>query len=51
MTLKRLTFDITQEDHAEIKIRAAQRNISMRDWLMQAIADRIKSEKKYELEE
>ena len=45
---KRLAVDIDLELHKQIKARAAFRNISITDWIMIAITQRILEEKKYE---
>lgn len=45
---KRLIVDITVEEHNEIKIRAAARNLSIKTWVMRAIQEAILKEKKYE---
>lgn len=45
---KRLIFNVSEELHKEIKVRAAFRNISITDWLMLAITQRVQEERKYE---
>jgi len=49
--LKRLSLDISDELHQEIKIRAAKRNITMKKYIVRSILDLIKKEKEYELPE
>ena len=44
---KGLMIDIDENLRAEIKARAAFRHMSIRKWIMQAIAERIKWEDKY----
>lgn len=41
-------FRMEDEIHKEVKVRAAQRNVSMGHWITQAIVERIKKEQKYE---
>jgi predicted HicB family RNase H-like nuclease len=41
---KRLVLEITKDLHANIKSRAAVRNITMRKWVMMAIVEQIKRE-------
>ena len=45
---KRLLLDITEDQHREIKMRAVKRNITIKKWVMRAIAEAIAKEKKYE---
>lgn len=45
---KRLILDVSREEHAEIKARAALRNVTMRQYIMEAILKRILEEKQYE---
>ena len=44
---KRLLLDVDEKLHTEIKTRASFRNMSIKKWIMQAIAERIKWEDKY----
>jgi predicted HicB family RNase H-like nuclease len=44
----RFLFSINDTLHREVKIRAAQRNISMGKWINQAIMARIANEQRYE---
>ena len=45
---KRITIVTGSEVHTEVKKRAALSGISIRKWVMRAIMDKIKKEKKYE---
>lgn len=45
---KRLIIDIDYRLHGDIKARAAHRNLSIKDYVLQAILTRIDWEKKYE---
>lgn len=45
---KRLTIELPPELHAEVKSRAAYRNISIRTYVLRALKDKINNEKKYE---
>jgi len=45
---KRIIFNLPEEWHTEIKMRATLRNISISDWVKIAIEQRIEEEKKYE---
>lgn len=45
---KRLTIDIPEDIHAQIKIRATIKNISIKTWVMQAVLEKIGQEEKYE---
>lgn len=47
-TSKQLLIEIPVHLHSEIKIRATQRNITMRLWILRAIINAINNEKKYE---
>lgn len=47
-TIKIVFIEVTLEEHTEIKKRAAMRNVTMKQYIMQAIEDRIKQEKKYD---
>lgn len=46
-TQKRFIFNLSKDLHAQIKSRAAYRNISMRKWIIRAIYDAIKKEDQY----
>lgn len=43
-----IAFDVQPEFRQEIKVLAARRNISLNLWLMRAINDYIKKERKYD---
>jgi predicted DNA binding CopG/RHH family protein len=45
---KRIIIEVSSEDHKEIKRRATNRGITIRKWVLDAIADKIKKEKQYE---
>ncbi len=45
---KRILIDVDEKLHSDIKIRAAFKNISIRAWILRAIAAAIEEEKKYE---
>lgn len=45
---KGLHIDVPEILHYEIKKRSLDRNISIRDWVIIAISERIKEERKYE---
>jgi hypothetical protein len=45
---KRIIFDVTLEEHYEIKKRAAALNIPIRIYVLQAVERRIKQERKYD---
>lgn len=45
---KRLSMFLDINVHCEVKKRAAIRNITMTDWIMMAIMQRIEYERKYE---
>lgn len=42
---KRIIFNISDEDHEAIKHEAAKRRVSMRHWIIDAMAERIKRDK------
>jgi len=46
--IKRLHIELPEVLHYEIKKRSLDRNISMKNWVMIAIDERIKEEQKYE---
>jgi len=39
--IKRLTLEIPEDLHAEIKMRSAQKHMSIKKWVLQAIAIKI----------
>lgn len=41
---KRLLIDVTQEMHYTIKSRAAKNKLSMREWILIAVTERINRE-------
>ena len=45
---KRLIFDVDDKLHQIIKLKATERNISIKDYCIQAIWERIEKEKQYE---
>ena len=45
---KRLVVDLNKDLHVIIKSKAAFRNITIKKWILIAIAERIKQESKYE---
>lgn len=45
---KRLNWELLEQDHIEIKKRAAIRNMTIKDWVMMAIIKQIKEEQQYE---
>lgn len=45
---KRLSLDLTIQDHTDIKTRAAFKNLTMKLWIIEAIKKQIAEEKKYE---
>lgn len=45
---KRLGIEIPKDIHADIKIRAAKRGISITKYVMRAVIEQIKKEKLYE---
>ena len=46
--LKQLIIEMPETDHHEIKSRAARKGISLKKWVLQAIFEKLKEEKKYE---
>lgn len=44
--IKKLIIDLSPEQHSQIKIRSAQRNVSMKTWVMRAIQVAILEEDK-----
>lgn len=46
--IKIVFIEVTKEEHTEIKRRAAISNITMKQYILQAVEDRIKKDKKYE---
>jgi predicted HicB family RNase H-like nuclease len=47
-TKPRLVLDVDQELHKDIKLRATERGLSIKKWILQAIAARIEWERKYQ---
>lgn len=45
--IKKLIIDLSIEQHSKIKIRAANRNVSIKTWVMRAIQMAIIEEDKY----
>lgn len=45
---KQITFDVPEKLHKEVKIRCVVRNVSIREYVIQAIAEKIAKEKQYE---
>lgn len=45
---KRLNIDIDPELRAEIKMRAASKQIPLRKWVIRALVEQIKREEQYE---
>lgn len=45
---KRIAIEAEDELHAEVKIRAAQRGVSVKVWVKRAIMAQIKKEEQYE---
>ena len=45
---KRLIVDLPEELHNDIKKRAIDKNISMKEWVLRAISAQIKQESQYE---
>ena len=45
---KQIVFNIHPTLHTELKIRATERNISMRTYIMKAILEQIRREKEFE---
>ena len=48
LRLKRLNIEIDEELHKEIKLRALERNITLRKYILRAIKQQIKYEQQYE---
>lgn len=48
MKTKRLTIEIPEDLHKEIKVEAAFRNITIRKYVLQAVLERMKQDKKYQ---
>ena len=46
--LKRLVIAIEKELHKEIKRRALNRNASIKQWMLMAIAEQLERERMYE---
>ncbi len=43
-----LIIEVPKEDHQEVKMRALRKGITLKKWVLQAILEKIKEEKKYE---
>ena len=48
METKFLLIEVPKQLHKEVKSRAVERGITMRKWILQAIAEKIRVEKLYE---
>jgi len=46
--LKRLLIDVDEEYHQEVKVRAAKAKQSIREWVFQAIVERVIKENEEE---
>lgn len=46
--MKRLNVEIPEELHKQLKIRAAERCITIKKWIIRAINLAVKEEQKYE---
>lgn len=46
--VKRMIFELPVKTHCEVKMRAAERNVSIKKWLLIAIQERIEKERQYE---
>lgn len=44
---KRLSMEIAAEMHKQLKIRAASANLSITDWVLQAIIQKLTQEENY----
>lgn len=44
----KMTFNLPKDIHVELKILSARRHITMREWIMRAIAFYIKEEKRFD---
>lgn len=49
--MKRLVVDVPDELHKEIKIRAANRMVSIKKWLMMAVFEFIREKELYEIDQ
>lgn len=47
-TIKRLIIEVPADTHKVIKLKATERNISIRAWVSRAIVEQLKKEKQYE---
>jgi hypothetical protein len=45
---KRLTLNIPEDYHKELKIRSVMRNITLTEWVLRAIREAIAKEQQYE---
>jgi len=46
--LKQIAFDVPEHWHEDIKMRAASKNMSMKDWILIAMAEQILKERELE---
>ena len=46
--MKQMNFDIPEAWHKDIKMRALLQNMSIKDWILLAMGERIKKEKELE---
>ena len=42
---KKIIFEIPEQDHKIIKLRATEQNMSMKEWILQALADKLEKER------
>ena len=47
-TPKRLLINISEDLHKEIKVRATVRNVTIKEYVLRAVAERIAKERMYE---
>lgn len=47
-TAKNIIVPVGEDTHRQVKIHAANRNISIKSWVLQAIAEKLKREITYE---
>ncbi len=43
-----LIIELPKEERTDIKMRALRKGITLKKWVLQAISEKIKEEKKYE---
>lgn len=46
--IKRLTLEITEDDHLEIKKRCLMKRMTIKDWIMMCVIKQVVEEKKFE---